>query len=199
MALISTKSSKLSAAGLKPLDVVYCTDTRETFIVAADGVLLNCRDILSGTSNPVRAVGPAGQPGRDGARGETGAPGAQGLPGRDSTVAGPRGHAGKDGQSIIGPQGDRGPAGCDGADGSRGADSTVPGPQGAVGPAGPQGPAGDISVVGDAELHAAVAKLRAQKAAALGLILSNMNHMGDAPIYRLVKLHLESVKLALES
>ena len=79
MALISTKHNKLPSVG-KPLDIYYVTDTRETFLVAADNVLLNVRDLLNGTTNPVRAVGPAGQPGRDGARGETGAPGRKGLP-----------------------------------------------------------------------------------------------------------------------
>lgn len=51
--------------------------------------------------------------------------GPQGEPGADSTVPGPQG--------PEGPQGEAGPAG---------ADSTVPGPQGEQGPEGPQGPAG---------------------------------------------------------
>ena len=66
MALIATKSNKLLSVG-KPLDIYYLTDTRETFLVAGDVVLLNARDILQGTTNPVRTVGPQGQPGRDGA------------------------------------------------------------------------------------------------------------------------------------
>jgi hypothetical protein len=61
MALLSTKSNKLPSKG-KPLDIYYITDTRETFLVAGDGVLLNARDILQGTTNPVRAVGPQGAP-----------------------------------------------------------------------------------------------------------------------------------------
>jgi hypothetical protein len=195
MALIATKSSKLPSVG-KPLDIYYVTDTRETFLVAGDGVLLDARDILQGTTNPVRAVGPQGQPGRDGARGETGAPGPQGLQGRDSTVAGPQG--------VIGPKGADGlpgPAGKDGNNGRDGADSAVPGPMGPQGPAGPmglQGPPGDLTVVGDAELSAAVAKLRAQKAAALAKIITNTAAMGTSPVYRLVRMHLEEVKRELE-
>jgi hypothetical protein len=195
MALIATKSNKLPSVG-KPLDIYYLTDTRETFLVAGDGVLLNARDILQGTTNPVRTVGPQGQPGRDGARGETGAPGPQGLQGRDSTVAGPQG--------VIGPKGADGlpgPAGKDGNNGRDGADSAVPGPMGPQGPAGPmglQGPPGDLTVVGDAELSAAVAKLRAQKAAALAKIITNTAAMGTSPVYRLVRMHLEEVKRELE-
>jgi hypothetical protein len=195
MALIATKSNKLPSVG-KPLDIYYLTDTRETFLVAADGVLLNARDILQGTTNPVRAVGPQGQPGRDGARGEAGAPGPQGLQGRDSFVAGPQG--------VMGPKGADGlpgSAGKDGNNGRDGADSVVPGPMGPQGPAGPmglQGPPGDVTVVGDAELSAAVAKLRAQKAAALAKIITNTAAMGTSPVYRLVRMHLEEVKRELE-
>jgi hypothetical protein len=196
MALIATKSSKLPSVG-KALDIYYLTDTRETYLVAADGVLLNARDILQGTTNPVRAVGPQGQPGRDGASitGPRGEKGDRGEPGE--SITGPRGHAGQDGQSIVGPQGERGPAGHDGKD------STTPGPRGErgesiIGPQGPKGDPGDISVVGDAELHAAVQKLRAQKAAALAKIITNTAAMGTSPVYRLVRMHLEEVRKELE-
>jgi hypothetical protein len=52
--------------------------------------------------------------------------------------------------------------------------------------------------VGDAELRAAVEKIRAQKAAALAMIAVKFQTMGDHPVYRIVKAHLEEVKKSLE-
>jgi hypothetical protein len=93
----------------------------------------------------------------------------------------------------VGPQGEMGPVGSTGPQGPAG----PIGPQGDVGPAGPQGPAGDITVVGDAELQAAVAKLKAQKAAALAEIAEKLQSMGDHPVYRLAAMHLQAVKAKL--
>jgi hypothetical protein len=187
MALLSTKSNKLPSKG-KPLDIYYVTDTRETFLVAGDGVLLNARDILQGISNPVRAVGPQGQSGRDGGRGETGAQGLQGPPGRDSQVPGP-----------PGAKGDKGGNGLPGPAGKDGRDSIVPGPQGLKGDKGDtgaraeKGDPGDLTIVGDTELLAAVEKLRAQKAAVKARIIDKLASMGDHIVYRIARKHLEEI------
>jgi hypothetical protein len=79
------------------------------------------------------------------------------------TVQGP---AGLD-STVPGPKGDKG---------EPGKDSTVPGPQGERGP---QGPAGDVTVVGDAELRAAVEKLRGQIAKAKAALLVAMQDTGS--------------------
>ena len=69
-----------------------------------------------------------------------------GPPGADSTIPGPQGE--------IGPQGDTGP------EGPAGADSTVPGPQGDQGPQGdigPEGPQGAPGDPGEAGIFSAIA------------------------------------------
>jgi|SRR5579859_1176444 len=192
MALLSAKSARLPSKG-NPLDVFYCTDTKETYLVAGDGVLLNVRDILQGNV-PVRAVGPQGQPGRDGLRGDKGDKGDKGEPGKDSIVPGPKG--------VKGDSGSDGLPGLAGKDGRDGKDSIVPGPpgrpgekgeRGEKGDRGEKGERGDLSVIGDAELLAAVEKLRAQKAAVLANLTDRLAAMGDHPIYRIARQHLEQV------
>ena len=190
--LISAKSSKLPSLG-KPLDVYYTTDTKETFLVAGDGVLLNARDILQGTTGAVRAVGPLGQPGRDGVRGETGDRGEQGPSGKNSTVLGPQGPVGPKGADGL-----PGPAGKDGRDGKDSIVPGPPGPRGEKGDRGEKGERGDITVLGDAELLAAVEKLRAQKAAVLANIIEKLAGMGDHPGAQLARIHLEDVKREAE-
>jgi hypothetical protein len=187
MALISTKRAKLPSIG-KPLDVYYASDSKEVFLCAGDGVLLNTRDLLEGISHPVRAVGPQGQPGRDGSIGAEGKQGPEGRAGRDSTTPGPQG--------AKGAQGSYGLPGATGRDGKDGKDSTAPGPQGIQGPPGPQGlqgPPGSLTVVGDAELLAAVEKLRAQKAALQARIIDKLAGMGDHIVYRIARKHLEQI------
>lgn len=97
----------------------------------------------------------------------------------------------------VGPKGDKGDS-IVGPAGPVGKDSTVPGPKGDS-IVGPQGPPGDLTIVGDEELQAAVAKLRAQKAAALATIAENMKAMGNHPVYTLARLHLEEAKRKLEN
>jgi hypothetical protein len=70
----------------------------------------------------------------------------------------------------------------------------VPGPQG---PQGAKGDRGDITVVGDAELQAAVDKLKAQKAAALALIMEKLA-VRDTPAAKIAHLHLQAIKRVLE-
>ncbi|HYM76126.1 MAG TPA: hypothetical protein VE377_09135 [Candidatus Dormibacteraeota bacterium] len=89
---------------------------------------------------------------------------APGAPGKDSMVPGPRGPRGLTGK-----------------------DSTVPGPKG------DKGDPGDITVVGDAELLAAVEKLRAQKAAVLANITERLASMPEHPVYAVARQHLEQV------
>jgi hypothetical protein len=191
--LLSTKSNRLPSKG-ESGDVYYVTDQRTFYVAIADGSLLNLSDLLSGAVPHVRQVGPQGSQGLTGAPGPVGAAGPRGekgTPGNDG-AQGPVGPSGADGH-----HGDRGKPGADGRDGAQGPQGPA-GAQGPVGPQGPQGPAGDITVVGDEELQAAVAKLKAQKAAALATIAANMAAMGDHPVYKLVRLHLESVKRELE-
>ena len=91
-----------------------------------------------------------------------------------------------------GPQGAKGAPGNDGKDGK---DSVVPGPPG---PCGPQGPRGDVTIVGDAELQAAVEKLRAEKArvqAALLHEIANTKHLSPGARAH-VRLVLERIKSA---
>ncbi|MGA8429499.1 MAG: hypothetical protein WB729_06735 [Candidatus Sulfotelmatobacter sp.] len=187
MALISTKRSKLPSVG-KPLDVYYATDSKEVFLAAGDGTLLNCRDILQGVSHPARAVGPQGQPGRDGARGAEGKQGLEGRAGRDSTVPGPKGEKGD--------RGSYGLPGLSGKEGKDGKDSAVPGPrgpEGAKGDRGEKGERGDLTVVGDAELLAAVEKLRAQKANLQSRIITTLKDMGDHPVYQIARQYLQNI------
>jgi len=85
--------------------------------------------------------------------------------------------------------------------GAPGKDSTVPGPKGDKGDKGERGEKGDrgdVAVVGDAELLAAVNKLKAQKAAALAIIVDRLSH-DKRPAAALAKQHLLAVKKALEN
>jgi hypothetical protein len=189
MALLSAKSNTLPSKG-KPLDIYYCTDTRETFLVAGDGVLLNARDILQGTTSPVRAVGTQGQPGRDGARGERGDKGEKGDTGKNSTVPGPQG-----------PMGPKGADGFPGPAGNDGADSTMPGPQGPrgeKGDRGEKGERGDFTIIGDADLQAAFEKLRAQKARLMAHTITELDGMPNIPAAQLAKLHLQKILRELQ-
>ena len=96
---------------------------------------------------------------------------------------------------IMLARGEKGEAGAPGAPGK---DSTVPGPKGDKGDPGPQGPPGDITVVGDAELLAAVNKLKAQKTAALAKIADVLSNRATQAA-QLARLHLLAVKKELES
>jgi hypothetical protein len=87
-------------------------------------------------------------------------------------------------KSVVlspGPQGKQGQTGASGADGRNGnpgrdgrdgKDSCVPGPQ---------GPRGDITIVGDTELAAAVAQLRAEKARAQAAFLIAIDENSKRP------------------
>lgn len=191
--LLSTKSNRLPSKG-EAGDVYYVTDQKVFYVAIADGALLSLSDLLSGAVPHVRTVGPQGTQGLTGAPGPVGAAGPRGekgTPGNDG-AQGPVGPSGADGH-----HGDRGKPGADGRHGAPGPQGPA-GAQGPAGPQGPQGPAGDITVVGDAELQVAVAKLKAQKAAALAKIITNSTTMGESPVYRLVRMHLEEVKRELE-
>lgn len=219
MALLSAKSTGLPSKG-KPLDIYYCTDTRETYLVAGDGVLLNVRDILQGTTGAVRAVGPQGQPGRS-IKGDVGAPGRDGVPGKDGiSITGPRGHAGKDGQSIIGPPGERGQAATitvgevktvpygnqarvwnSGADHDAVLNFEIPiGQPGEVGVIGPRGPIGETSYiyVDGPAVETAHKEILAARAKVLATIEDKVKTMGSHPVYRLARMHLEDVKREVE-
>jgi hypothetical protein len=142
--------------------VFWCSDSQTLWLATASEEILNLSDILEGKHVGVRQRGPAGPegkastvPGPKGERGERGPAGHDavcncrvGLQGpkgdKGDNIVGPRGPAGPAGQSIVGP------AGKDG--------------QSIVGPAGPKGDSGDITVVGDAELLAAVNVLKAKHA-----------------------------------
>jgi hypothetical protein len=87
--------------------------------------------------------------------------------------------------------------GAPGRDGKDGRDG-VDGKDGAHGAKGDKGDPGDITVVGDAELQAGVAKLKAQKAAVLAKIIFNLEKLGNHPVYRVAKQQLEEVKRILE-
>ena len=113
-----------------------------------------------------------------------------------ATVAravGPQGERG-----LQGAKGDQGPAGKDGQPGLKG-DKGDKGERGEKGDKGDKGEPGDITVIGDAELQAAVEKLKAQKAAALANIALKISMLGDHPVYRVAKAHLEAVARELFS
>lgn len=89
----------------------------------------------------------------------------------------------------AGPQGEQGPPGRDGCDGE-------PGAQGPQGFQGPQGPRGDLTVVGDAELQAAVAQLKAEKLrfqAALVQQIAEVQTLSP-PARAMVLAHLQELK-----
>lgn len=88
---------------------------------------------------------------------------------------------------LVGPQGEPG---------RDGADSVVPGPKGDKGDKGDrgeQGPPGDITIVGPVELKAAVAKLKAQKAAGIAKIMEVLSRRPDSPSAARAHLHLKAV------
>ncbi|MEP1473107.1 MAG: hypothetical protein ABJK25_19175, partial [Halieaceae bacterium] len=83
--------------------------------------------------------GPSGADGADGATGPAGAAGPTGPTGADSTVPGPTG--------MTGPQGDTGPQGIQGDTGPQGPQGNA-GPQGLQGDTGPQGERGPTGPTG---------------------------------------------------
>jgi|SRR5579859_2143973 len=96
----------------------------------------------------------------------------------------------------------RGAQGDPGAPGKDGKDSTVPGPRGEKGDKGdpgPKGEPGDVTIVGPVELRAAVAKLKAQKAAALAIALEILDRRPDSPAVAIARANMMRVKKALES
>ncbi len=116
--------------------------------------------------------GKQGQTGASGADGKDGRPGRDGKDGAPSTIPGPPGRAGHSIRSEKGARGERGEKG----------DSIV-GPKGdsIVGPKGDKGERGDITIVGDAELAAAVAQLRAEKARAQAAFLVVLEENSKRP------------------
>lgn len=93
--VISTKQGRLPSKGT-PLDIYFCTDTKETFIAIGNGQLFSLPDLLAG-AHAVPAVGPRGEQGLAGTAVAKGDKGDQGIPGRDgkdSTVPGPKGDRG---------------------------------------------------------------------------------------------------------
>jgi hypothetical protein len=185
--LLSVKANRLPSKA-EPGDVYYVTDQRTFFIGIADGSLINLADLLSAAVPHVRQVGPPGERGLRGAPGDS-VIGPAGRDGKDSTVPGPKGE-----------KGDRGSAGI-GKDGRDGKDSVVPGPKGEkgdpgqsiVGPKGDKGDRGDITVVGDAELLAAIETLKEQKARVQARIITTLAGMGDHIVYRIARKHLEDI------
>jgi hypothetical protein len=180
----------------QPLTFYWCRDSHEMYFTDAKGNFVNLGSLLAYAidgSTPLAfpAIGCAGRDGAQGIKGDrgfTGPAGADGRHGRDSQVPGP---PGRDGTSIVGPQGERGPIGATGPQGERG-------PIGATGATGARGPQGDITVVGDAEILAALNKLKAQRAQSIAAMRHAMEktrakHMDRVPQHRTV------VKMALES
>jgi hypothetical protein len=190
--LISVKSNRLPSKA-ETGDVFFVTDQKTFYIAIADGSLINLADLLSGAVPHVRQVGPKGEPGLQGAPGPAGPIGPRGDKGTDG-AAGPQGPVGPKGSDGL--HGQRGNPGTDGARGETGA----PGLQGAVGPAGPAGPKGETSFiyVGAAEVEAAHKEILAARARVLAVIQDKLSTMGNHPVYRLVKTHLEDVKREAE-
>ena len=128
-----------------------------------DAQLLELRNLIKSTLLSPGPQGTQGQTGASGADGRNGLHGKDGAAGRDSCVPGPQGTVGLQGhrgeRGIKGETGDTGAPGKDGKDGC-----SITGPQGA------KGDRGDVSIVGDAELKAAVLKLKKRHAALLGRI-----------------------------
>ena len=137
-------------------------DTGQIYFCARNGTMVNLNELLL-NAQPV-APPRHGRDGKDGVsikgdRGERGPAGRDGAAGRDGVNAvgktglqgaSIKGDKGEKGDSIVGPKGDKG-------------DSIV-------GPPGPQGPPGDITIVGDAELKAAVVALKTKQAKLLAAI-----------------------------
>ena len=190
--LLSTKASGLPSKG-EPGDVYFVPDQKTFHLVIADGSLINLADLLSAAVPHVRQVGPAGERGLQGAPGPAG---PQGIRGEKGTIGG-KGEPGAKGEK--GADGLPGPAGKDGRDGKASIVPGPPGPRGEKGDRGEKGEPGDITVVGDAELLAAVEKLRGQKAAVLANIIEKLAAMGDHPVAQAAKAHLEDVKKTLEA
>lgn len=90
-----------------------------------------------------------------------------------------------------------GPQGMSGKDGADGADSIVPGPRGEKGEKGDRGepgPPGDITIIGNEELQAAVATLKARQARAITKIVKVLeSRQSTHPAARLAYLHLQDV------
>lgn len=99
----STKETKLPNRA-NPLDCFWTTDSHKLFVALGDGRLVCLNDLLK-TGGPAVCVGPDGPQGLTGIKGEPGPRGERGEKGDPSTVPGPQGPAGRDGQSIRGEQG----------------------------------------------------------------------------------------------
>lgn len=155
--LISTKLHRLPPKGTAG-DCYFATDSKETFIAIGDGTLVAVADLLKGATATVRAVGPAGPQGEKGERGDQGAAGTEGLRGEK----GERGTPGRDG--------------IDGTDGRNGKD-------GLPGPRGEKGERGDLTVIGDAELKAAVFQLREEKTRFIRALVERMAAAKNTPEY----------------
>lgn len=186
------------------LDVVYVSDTDRTYIALrgadANPVLVDLNSVLHMKPVAVGATGSRGIPGADGvgvrgAQGPAGPQGKQGPQGAKGDVGaqgatGPAGHNGVDGRHGI--DGRPGRDGIDGKDGRDGKDGTP-------GQRGEKGERGDITVVGDVELQAALAKLKAQKAAALAITIDVLSRRPSSPAASVARAHLTRVKKALEN
>jgi len=135
-------------------DVIYCTETKQTFVVlGGDLRLYDMAGLL--TMQPQPCVGPKGEPGERGLTGPQGPAGKDARNGADSTIPGPRGERGERG--AAGRDGDRGKPGIDGKD------SFVPGPRGEKGDKGDRGDKGergDVLIPNSDELSAAVIAYR---------------------------------------
>jgi len=119
-------SSKGQALG----DVIYCTETKQTFVVlGADLRLYDMAGLL--TMQPQPCVGPKGEPGERGPRGADG--------------VGKEGPRGADGRSCTcANRGEQGPRGIQGAKGDKGE----------------KGERGDVMIPNESELQAAVIAYR---------------------------------------
>lgn len=117
------------------------------------------RRAVEGGQAPVEQPATPAPPlqGEQGEQGQEGPQGLPGVPGADSTVPGPRGGAGPQGEpgeqgspGAGGPQGDQGEAGLPGPPGEQGKQGE-PGPKGdtgAPGEVGPTGPSGETGKAG---------------------------------------------------
>jgi len=94
--------------------------------------------------------------------------------------------------AIVGAPGRDGRDGVDGKNGRDGVD-------GKDGKDGAKGDRGDISVVGDQELQAAIAKLKAKQAAAMAIVLEVLNRRPESPAVAIARAHMMRIKKALES
>ena len=154
MALYSCKRNSIPSKGNTPGDVYYSVNSGETFLVCSDLTLLDLGNILRGSLQVVREVGPKGERGDRGHQGERGLPGKDGADGKDSQVPGPAGAQGSRGNDgLPGTPGRDGKDGKDGANGRNGKD-------GAHGRDGKDGLPGDVLYVGPDELKAATETAR---------------------------------------